>query len=121
MDTSNPVIQLIIQGTQAEYAKQMDQACHLYQQAWQICTDAYEFTIAAHYVARCQPSPLERLHWNQIALKHAQSIIQDPRITPFLPSLYLNLGKSYEETENFEQSDRYFQLSAALGFDHQAQ
>ena len=53
MDLSNPVIQLIILGTQAEYAKNPQEACNLYQQAWQICSDSYEFCMAAHYIARC--------------------------------------------------------------------
>lgn len=119
MDLSNPVIQIIIQGTQAEYAKNLDEACKLYRHAWQLSKDDYEFCIAAHYVARCQQSPAEKCNWNKIALNHAMAITQDPRITPFLPSLYLSLGGAYEELGNFDQSDHYFELAAALGAPHQ--
>ncbi|MHB8133163.1 MAG: hypothetical protein ACYDH1_02965 [Anaerolineaceae bacterium] len=119
MDLSNPVIQLIILGTQAEYSKNPQEACNLYQQAWQICSDSYEFCMAAHYIARCQPTPEEKCEWNRIALKYAQEIVQDPRITPFLPSLYLSLGSAYEELGNFDQSAHFFQLAADLGVIHQ--
>jgi len=118
MDITNPVIQTIIMGTQAEYAKKYTEACAFYQQAWELSKDAYEFCIAAHYIARCQKSAKERLHWNQIALDQANSILHDARIAPFLPSLYLNMGQSLAEMGNFEQSDVYFQKAAALGFPH---
>jgi hypothetical protein len=71
MDISNPVIQLCIEGTRAEFEHRSEDARAYYQQAWEAHTDDYEACIAAHYLARFQENPKESLRWNQIALKHA--------------------------------------------------
>ncbi|HNB52946.1 MAG TPA: hypothetical protein PK530_13440, partial [Anaerolineales bacterium] len=65
MDPTNPVLQLCIQGTEAEYQHRPDDARALYQQAWNSATDDYEACIAAHYVARFQDTPEETFRWNQ--------------------------------------------------------
>ena len=118
MDTSNPVIQLCIAGTQAEFARHIDEARSLYLQAWDLASDDYEACIAAHYVARFQDSPEETLHWNQIALSHADAV-GDERVRDFYPSLYLNLGKSHEVLGNQAEAQKYYSLAVELGFIHQ--
>ena len=118
MDTNNPVIQLCIQGAQAEFEHRLDDAKSLYQQAWEFHTDDYEACIAAHYVARFQDSAEESLRWNQIALERAGAV-NDERVKEFYPSLYLNLGRSYEVTGNQSEAQRYYDLAAALGVVHQ--
>ena len=45
MDTKNPVIQLCIQGTLAEFEHRIDDARELYQQAWESHTDNYAIYI----------------------------------------------------------------------------
>lgn len=114
MDTSNPVIQLCIQGTQAEYAGWPQDAKIFYQKAWDTASNHYEYCIAAHYVARFQPTPQETLRWNQTALEHAGKANPD-EIKEFLPSLYLNLGQSHEALGNQPEAQRYFDLAASLG------
>lgn len=88
MDTTNPVIQLCIQGTRAEFEHRREDAHGLYLQAWAASTDNHEACIAAHYVARFQETPQESLQWNQIALDRAMAV-NDERVTEFYPSLYL--------------------------------
>jgi len=39
MDTNNPIIQLCIQGTRAEFEHRIDDARVLYQQAWESHTN----------------------------------------------------------------------------------
>jgi hypothetical protein len=118
MDTNNPIIQLCMDGTRAEFEHRIDDAHSLYQQAWDAHTDNYEACIAAHYVARFQDTAEETLRWNQIALDHANAV-DDERVREFYPSLYLNLGRSYEIVENQGETQKYYGLAAELGAIHQ--
>lgn len=119
MDTSRPVIQLCIQGTQAEYRGHLEAARLFYEKAWELANDDVERCIAAHYMARFQETPEERLHWNQEALDRANAVT-DEDVKTFYPSLYLNLGQSYEALGNEVEAKRYFDLAASLGTPHQA-
>jgi len=120
MDAANPVIKLCLAGTHAEFAGRTEDARSLYQQAWQAAQDDYEACIAAHYVARFQPAPEERLHWNREALERANRV-KDGSVQEFYPSLYLNLGRSHEVLGNQAEAHRYYDLAAQLGVVHQAQ
>ena len=118
MDLSNPVIQLCMEGTRAEFEHRLEDARLLYGQAWDARTDDYDACIAAHYVARFQESAEESLRWNQLALEHA-NVVHDEWVKDFYPSLYLNLGRSYELVGNQAEAQRYYELAAALGVVHQ--
>jgi hypothetical protein len=118
MDTTNAIIQLCIQGTRAEFEHRLDDAHRLYQQAWDLHIDDYEACIAAHYVARFQPTPEAAFRWNQIALEHADRV-SDNRAREFYPSLYLNLGRSHEILGNHVEMQKYYELAAQLGVTHQ--
>jgi len=118
MDLNNLVIQLCTAGTRAEFEHRLEDTRILYQQAWEARTDDYDACIAAHYVARFQNSAEESLRWNQIALEHA-NVINDERIKDFYPSLYLNLGRSYELVGNPSEAQKYYGFAAELGVVHQ--
>jgi hypothetical protein len=118
MDPNNPVIQLCMEGTRAEFEHRVDDARILYKQAWAARKDDYDACIAAHYMARFQDSVEESLHWNQLALKHANAV-NDERVKDFYPSLYLNLGRSYELVSDQGEAQRYYDLAAELGIVHQ--
>ena len=118
MDLNNPVIQLCMDGARAEFEHRINDACVLYQQAWEARTDDYDACIAAHYVARFQDSAEESLHWHQLALHHANTV-NNERVKDFYPSLYLNLGRSYELGGNPDKARRYYEFAAELGFIHQ--
>lgn len=117
MNPDNPVINLCIQGTQAEFAGRIDDARDLYEQAWKAAQNDFEACIAAHYVARHQPRPEESLHWNQMALNFANAV-GDERVESFYPSLYINLGRSYEILGEQTEARRYYKLAAELGLVH---
>lgn len=117
MDLTNPVIRLCIEGTRSEFKGRQDEACQLYHQAWQAATCDYEACIAAHYMARCQDSPEGILHWNQQALERANAV-KDGSVKEFYPSLYLNMGRSYELLGDKEKAEKYFALAAGLGIRH---
>ena len=118
MNLNNPVIQLCMAGTRAEFEHRLEDARVLYQQAWEAHTDDYDACIAAHYVARFQDSAEESLTWNQLALEHADAV-KDARVKEFYPSLYLNLGRSYELVGNQVEAQRFYDLAATLGVIHQ--
>ena len=118
MDLSNPVIQLCSDGTRAEFERRLDDARLLYLQACDARTDDYDACVAAHYVARFQETPEDTLHWNQAALEHANAI-RDESVKEFYPSLYVNLGRSYEALGDQVNAQKYYQLAADLGLTHQ--
>jgi tetratricopeptide (TPR) repeat protein len=118
MNLDNIVIHLVIEGTQAEFQGQIDKACSLYQMAWESAHDDYEACIAAHYVARHQTNPQDKLRWNEEALARANAV-NDDRVTSFYPSLYVNLGHAYEMLGNRSKAKRYYKLAADLGLTHQ--
>jgi len=118
MDITNPVIQLCIEGSRAEFEHRLEDARALYQHAWDAHQDNYEACIAAHYLARFQDSPDEILLWNELALEHACAV-KDERVEQFFPSLYLNLGSAHEKLGNLEEAQMYYELVAKLGIVHQ--
>jgi tetratricopeptide (TPR) repeat protein len=96
MDPNNPVVRLCAQGIEVEMKGRRDEARSLFLRAWELRQDDVDACVAAHYVARHQETPAETLRWNELALTHAISASADS-IRSFYPSLYLNLGKSYED------------------------
>ena len=120
MDLGNAIIKLCLQGTQAEFEGRDEDACELYRQAWEAVRNDYEACIAAHYVARCQESPEEIFRWNRIALERANEV-NDERVKDFYPSLYLNMGRSYELLGNQAEARKFFNLADELGVTHQAE
>jgi hypothetical protein len=112
MDPDNPVVKLCVAGMEAEWEGRLDDAHALFMQAWEARQDDFDACIAAHYVARHQPTPEATFHWNQLALQFADTI-KDERVEGFYPSLYLNMGSSYEAIGNETEARHYFNLAAA--------
>jgi tetratricopeptide (TPR) repeat protein len=119
MDLDNPVIKLCLEGIRAEFEGRIEDARALSWQAWQASRDDFDACVAAHYVARYQEQPEEMLRWNQEALSRARAV-DDSRVQGFYPSLYLNLGLSYELLGDQAEAQRYYQLAAELGAIHRA-
>ena len=110
MDPNNPVVKLCAAGMEAEFAGRLDDARALFAQAWEQSQDDYEACIAAHYVARHQPSFEENLRWNQESLARAEAV-GDERVLDFYPSLLLNLGHSYEILGDEAKARKYYDLA----------
>jgi hypothetical protein len=118
MDLNNQVVQLCIQGTQAEFQGRQPDAQTLYHLAWETAKDDYEKCIAAHYVARLGRTPEESFKWDQEALNRANAA-NPILVKEFYPSLYLSMGRSYERLGNLVEAQRYYDLAASLGAMHQ--
>ncbi len=114
MDLDNPVVKLCVLGTQAEFAGRPADARALYWQAWELAGDDFEACVAAHYVARFQPTAEQTLHWNREALKYADAAAAE-RVKDFYPSLYLNLGRSYEQLGDQAAAQCFYALAQSLG------
>jgi tetratricopeptide (TPR) repeat protein len=95
MDTDNLVVRLCVDGMRAEAEGRNVVALTLFRQAWEGADDDYERAIAAHYLARQQPTIEDALWWNEESLRCARAV-GDARVESFFPSLLLNLGDSLE-------------------------
>jgi hypothetical protein len=89
IDLTNPVVVLCAEGMAAEGTPA--EARRLFAQACAARHDDYDSAIAAHFLARHQPSVADTLHWNVLAVRHAEAV-PGVRAREFLASLYLNLG-----------------------------
>lgn len=111
MISINPVVKLCAEGMQAEAEGRPDEALALFNQAWAASQDDYDACVAAHFVARHQDSPQQMLQWNLEALARANAV-GDERVRSFYPSLYVNLGYSYETLGNRAEARRHYELAA---------
>ena len=99
----NKIIQLCTKGMEMEGYGQPIEANKLFIEAWHLATTDFEKLTAAHYVARHQKSISDKLKWDETALKHALEI-DDETVKETLPSLYLNIGKCYEDLHDFDNA-----------------
>jgi tetratricopeptide (TPR) repeat protein len=109
-DPNNPVVRLCAQGISAGMGGRADDAKRLYQEAWEARTDDYEASIVAHYLARVQRTPDEVLNWNRESLRYADAV-NDERVAGFYPSLYLNMGKAYEDLGKRDEARKFYGLA----------
>ncbi len=110
MDPENPIVKRCAQGMDYESKGDFETASRLFLSAWEGSTDDFERCIAAHYVARHQKSPEEALVWNQRSLDHARAV-NDEKVSGFFPSLYLNMGKAYEDLAKRDESRQYYAMA----------
>ncbi len=99
IDPTNRVVALCAEGMAMEGAPA--DAMRLFEQAWAARSDDFEAAIAAHFVARHQATAEETLHWNVLAVQHAE-LVSDGRAAGFLASLYLNLADAHEKLDERE-------------------
>lgn len=109
----NKVVQLCAKGMELEGNGQLTEASTLFEEAWNIAATDFEKFTAAHYVARHQRSIADKLVWDKIALQHALNIDHES-VKRTLPSLYLNIGKCFEDLNDFASAKNNYQ--AAFSF-----
>ena len=92
LDPTNPVVALCAAGMAVGGDAAAASEC--FARAWAARRDDFEAAVAAHYMARQQPAPAERLTWDARAVDHAEAALAvgDARVRGLLASLYLNLG-----------------------------
>jgi len=109
-DPNNAVVLLCVQGMDAEGRADYHEAHRLFQQAWDMASNDFEAFTAAHYLARNQKDPNDNLKWNLEALNLANKIPNKSIMA--LPSLYLNVAKSYEDLGDFVKAKAYYEQGA---------
>jgi hypothetical protein len=111
MDPNNPTVQLCIRGMQAEGRGDPVGAKDAFQRAWLVATDDFDACVAAHYLARAQPTAEGALHWNLESLSRAMAV-GDERVRDFYPSLHINLGHAYGRLGRQAEAHRHYLLAA---------
>lgn len=112
----NPVVQLCAKGIETEGTADFEAARALYLQAWSEATNDIEWFTAAHYLARNRTNLHEQLKWNELSLQHALKV-DTPEIKSTYASLYLNLGKSYEDLGDMQMAaDCYMQAAQNITY-----
>lgn len=106
----NKIVQLCAKGMNAEFQGEPDKAKALFTEAWEAASNDFEAFVAAHYLARQQPTPEDTLCWNLESLTRANAVT-DQDMSAYYPSLYLNMGKSYEDLGDIEQAAHYYHLA----------
>ncbi|WP_327250224.1 hypothetical protein [Streptomyces sp. NBC_01244] len=110
-DPQNIVVQLCVRGMQAETEGQDVRARELFLQAWEAADDDYDACIAAHYLARHQPTAQETLHWNHECLNRADKV-GDDRVRGFYASLHGNMARAHRDLGQIEQAREHFESAA---------
>ena len=106
-DQDNKIVRLCARGMELE-TTDPEEAKTLFLQAWNTSTNNLEKCIAAHYIARHQPSAEEKLHWDKTALGFAlQTNNNDIKL--YYPSLYLNIAKCYEDLDDHDNASINYQ------------
>jgi tetratricopeptide (TPR) repeat protein len=111
-DPDNKINKLCADGMLAEGMGEMEKAKNLFLQAWRESESDFEKFTAAHFVARHQENVSDKLHWDELALEMAKRI-KDESIKSTYPSLYLNIGKCYEDLDDFELALENYQKAAS--------
>jgi len=106
-DPNNRIIQLCASGMQREAELDITEAGLLYKQAWAEAGNDFEKCIAAHYLARHQGTVESKLKWDELALSLALKH-DDNQTENILPSLFLNVGKCYEDLGNMDRANENY-------------
>ncbi len=109
-DPENNIVILCAQGMQLEGKGKPVEAANQFQQAWNEATTTTEKFIAAHYVARHQPTVADKLKWDETAMDYALKI-DNLEIKSAFPSLYLNIAKCYEDMNELDRAYDHYQLA----------
>ncbi|MFJ5231004.1 hypothetical protein ACIQBJ_14045 [Kitasatospora sp. NPDC088391] len=112
IDPENTVVQLCAQGMQAEAEGQDARARDLFLRAWEAAEDDYDACIAAHYLARHQPTPQETLRWNQECLNRADKV-GDERVRGFYASLHANIARAHRDLGQVDRARAHFESAAS--------
>ena len=112
-DPENNIVKLCALGMEMEALGKPAAALNLFQQAWEEATNDFEKFTAAHYVARHQRSIDEKLKWDEISLNLAHSV-SDDKMKGTFPSLYLNVGKCYEDLKDYDKAKKHYELGLSF-------
>jgi hypothetical protein len=107
LDSANPVVRLCADGMAGDPTA--------FQRAWEARADDFDACVAAHYLAHVQPDAQATFEWNARAVEHAR-LAEPELVREFMPSLHLNLARSYEDIgDSARAAAEYRRAEARLG------
>ena len=109
----NNIVKLCLQGIDFEEKGRPEEAGKKFFQAWNEATNDFEKFLTSYYVARHQLNVLDRLNWNQTALRLALTI-NDDSVKGAYASLYVNIAKCYEDLNDPENAKRNYELATSF-------
>lgn len=87
-----------------------EEASRRFFQAWNEATDDFEKFMSAHFVARHQQDPADKLRWLETALQCALTE-NSVAARSALPTLYTNIAKYYEGAGDPSNATKHYALS----------
>lgn len=109
MNKNNPIVKLVNEGMKMEKSGKINFARNLYMKAWNSASNNQEKCITAHFVARQQNSPKNALKWNIKSINYANKTKKE--VKGYYPSLFLNIGISYENLGKITEANKYYELA----------
>ncbi|OHD55465.1 MAG: rRNA adenine methyltransferase [Spirochaetes bacterium GWF1_51_8] len=109
-DIENKIIRLCAEGMEMEGKGDPEKAKSLFLHAWDESSTDFEKFTSAHYVARHQSSVKDKLKWDETALSYALKLA-DESVKEVLPSLYLNIGKCFEDMNDPENALKHYRAA----------
>ncbi len=106
----NKTVKLCLQAMNAEEKGNTGEAAALFLQAWNEAENDFEKFLAAHYLARQQAVPEDKLKWLETALEYALKS-EDPAVKSALPSLYLNMAGCFESLNDPGRTKHFLELA----------
>lgn len=93
-----------------------EEAGKSFSQAWDQAVTDHDKFIAAFYVSRQQKTPQDKLKWLQTTLDLGLKL-KDSSVKAALPSLYLSIGKLYDDLGDYLNSATHYKLANELNED----
>ncbi len=115
-DPKNPIVKLCLQGMAMEEQTKSEEAGKLFSDAWSQSTTDHDKFIAAFYVSRYQKNVTDKLKWHQTTLDLGLKL-NDGSVKAALPSLYLSIGKLYDDLGDYINSAANYKLANELNED----
>jgi hypothetical protein len=112
IDANNPIVKLCSEAIKAEMEGKKAEALDLCLQAWEKRASNYDSCIVSHYLARYQETIESTFLWNKKALEFGDAVGNES-VKGFFPSLYLNLGKSFEDKGEIVEAKNHYELASA--------
>lgn len=110
---SNNIVKLCLQGMALEDKGELQEASKLFLEAWDKAMHDFEKFLAAYYLARHQNNASDRLKWLETALQLALKM-NDSTVKSVFPSLYLSIGKCYEDIKDIQQANEFYELASSF-------
>lgn len=106
----NAIVKHCLQGMALEDSGNPEAALYQFLQAWQDARHDFEKFIAAHFVARLQGDPTDKLDWLETTLQFALKM-NDDTARSALPALYTDIASCHEDMGDTEQANKFIAMA----------